>query len=88
MKNDVNNQFLIALDGLELSEKQKANIQTGIQSVVMSELAKMDSLDGYSIGRKKFDSQTSIRPPEMIDGLWWDEKRRSLNFSKNKSLQR
>ena len=87
MKNDVNNQFLIALDGLELSEKQRANIQTGIQSVVMSELAKMDNLDGYSVGKKKFDSQTSIRLPDFINGIWWDALNRSLNFSKNKSHQ-
>jgi hypothetical protein len=87
MSNKSNNQFLIALDGLELSEKQRANIQTGIQSVVMSELAKMDSLEGYSIGRKKFDAQTTIRNPDFINGLWWDELRRSINFSRNVSVR-
>jgi hypothetical protein len=87
MKNKANNQFLIALDGLELNEKQKANIQTGIQSVVMSELAKMDSLEGYSVGKKKFDPLTSIKYPEMINGLWWDDLRRSINFSRNENIR-
>ncbi len=82
MDNKANNQFLIALDGLELSEKQKANIQTGIQSVVMSELAKMDNLESYSVGKKKFDAQMAIRHPELINGIWWDGLKKSINFSK------
>ena len=83
MKNEANNQFLIALDGIELTEKQIANIQTGIQSIVMSELAKMDNLDGYSVEKKKFDSQTSIRPPGMIWGQWGTKLEKVLIFQKN-----
>jgi hypothetical protein len=85
MDNKANNQFLIALDGLELSGKQRANIQTGIQSVVMSELAKMDNLESYSVGKKKFDAQMAVRPPDFIYGMWWDELKKSINFSRNES---
>ena len=82
MKNEANNQFLIALDGLELSEKQRTNIQTGIQSVVMSELAKMDNFEEYSVGRKKFDAKTVIRRPDFTNGIWWDDLKQTLNSPK------
>jgi len=73
MANQTENQFLIALDGLELSEKQKQNINSGIQEVVMRELAKMDSIGDYTIVK---NNNPILRP--FIRGIKWDKVNKSV----------
>jgi hypothetical protein len=83
METKANNQFLVALDGLELSESQRSNIQSGIQSVVMKELAQIDNLEAFSVSKKPFSSTSIILKPGFLHGIWWDKISKSLNYSKN-----
>lgn len=73
MANQPENQFLVALDGLELSEKQKQSINSGIQEVVMRELAKMDSIGDYNIVK---NNNPLLRP--FIRGIKWDKNSKSI----------
>jgi hypothetical protein len=78
MKTEVSNQFLVALGDLKLSENQRENIQSGIQSVVMKELAQMDNLDNFTLAKRKTGDSILKLKPGLINGFYFDGLRKEL----------
>jgi len=60
------NEFRVEMDGLELSEEQAQRISSGVQQLVLKELAGTDF---------KGDSHIFIRDPEWL-GIWLRQLRR------------
>ncbi|GLU51676.1 hypothetical protein [Dyadobacter frigoris] len=77
MEKKVENQFLVSLEGLHLSEDQKKRINEGIQEIVMKELAHMDALKEYGVGKKKGPFDFGGLHP-FIWGIWWDDARNRI----------
>ena len=73
MPKQTENQFVVNLDGLKLTDEQRQRINSGIQKVVMTELAQLDHVSDFSVSKKGLvDSSkfSPLRPP--ICGIWWD----------------
>ncbi|GAB3902884.1 hypothetical protein GCM10028803_30330 [Larkinella knui] len=61
--------FVAALEGIELTKEQHERISSGIQEVVMRELAHIDTQADIAIAKRfKFGSAT-IRPGDLINGV-------------------
>ncbi|MGV3556857.1 hypothetical protein [Larkinella arboricola] len=61
--------FVAALEGVELSREQHERIASGIQEVVMKELASID-LNGDLAFAKRFKiDRLKIRPGDLINGI-------------------
>jgi hypothetical protein len=71
MAKQLNDNFLIALNGIKLTDAQKQKINSGIQEVVMRELAHTDS--EIVVKRKKSLVPTSIKDLPFIWGFWIDD---------------
>ncbi len=72
MAKQVNNNFLVALNGIKMTEIQKAKINSGIQEVVMRELAQMDHSE-ITVKTKKIDTPISLKDFPFIWGILIDE---------------
>ncbi|NMM49825.1 hypothetical protein [Marinigracilibium pacificum] len=86
MKNEGLN-FIAALDGVELSDEQIEKINSGIQQVVMGELAKIDKkgdliITGRIVKNPKFGDF-----PIHTRGIWIEDfdlfRNRAINDYKN-----
>lgn len=82
MEKKAENQFLVSLEGLHLSEDQKKRINAGIQEIVMKELAHMDALKEYGVGKKKGPFDVGGLNP-FIWGIWWDDVRNRIILNGN-----
>lgn len=82
MPKQSENQFLVNLDGLKLTDEQRQRINSGIQSVVMKEIAQIDQVEDFSV--TKITKPFSFTSP-FINGIIWDKLRNSiqLNYLKN-----
>lgn len=77
MEKQEENKFLVNLDGIHLSEEQKLRINSGIQEIVMRELAQMDNLKDYGISKKKEPIDIHDLHP-FIWGIKWDGARNKI----------
>jgi hypothetical protein len=71
MAKQTNNNFLVSLNGLKITDAQKIKINSGIQEVVMRELAQIDHTD-ITVKTKKVDIPTSLKDFPFIWGIWVD----------------
>ena len=80
MEKKAENQFLVSLEGLKLSNEQKIKINSGIQDVVMRELAQMDNLDNFAIVKKKKSIDVNALHP-FIWGIIWDNGKKVMDVN-------
>jgi Fe-S cluster assembly iron-binding protein IscA len=71
MAKQTNNNFLVSLNGLKITDAQKIKINSGIQEVVMRELAQIDHTD-ITVKTKKVDAPISLKDFPFIWGIWVD----------------
>jgi hypothetical protein len=68
MAKQTNNNFLVSLNGLKITDAQKIKINSGIQEVVMRELAQIDHTD-ITVKTKKVDAPISLKDFPFIWGI-------------------
>ena len=68
MDKQINDSFLISLNGISLTNMQKQKINSGIQEVVMRELANIDI--EIVVKKKRVEIATSIKDLPFIWGIW------------------
>ena len=61
-------QFFVSLEGVDLSDEQLKNIDRGIQSVVLSELSKVDNSQSFGAHR---NLKEMTRPLKIKDWFPW-----------------
>ncbi|SHH09823.1 hypothetical protein SAMN05421866_2117 [Chryseobacterium oranimense] len=60
--------FFVSLEGVDLSDEQLKSIDRGIQSVVLSELSKIDNSQAFGAHR---DFKGLVRPLKIKDWFPW-----------------
>lgn len=83
MKN-LENNFMIALNGVKLTDEQKKKINSGIQEIVMKELAQLDHTEMIVKKEKGIELTSLIKDRPFIWGLLADFKNSVINI---KSVQ-
>lgn len=63
------NQFVVALEGIDLKPAQVKAINAGIKSMVMKELASIDNLNELKISGKELEVLIGKRPGHIINGI-------------------
>lgn len=81
MAKQIENNFLVALDGVKLSEAQKMKINSGIQEVVMRELANIDHTEMVIKKQISLDVSADIRNIPFRWGVVANFKNGILNVS-------
>ena len=61
--------FVAALEGVELTREQHERISSGIQEVVMKELATIDLNGDLAITKRFKVDKLKIRPGDLINGV-------------------
>lgn len=61
--------FVAALEGIELSREQHDRISSGIQEVVMRELARIDTKGDIAVAKRFTVDKLKIRPGDLINGI-------------------
>lgn len=64
-----NNQFVAALDGIDLTADQAKRISSGIQEVVMRELAHIDNHAEFSLAKQFRIDERLINKDILINGI-------------------
>lgn len=73
MKNlQDDNQFSVSLNGIELTEKQRKRIDSGIKEVVMREIANIDKQGDFILNSNLRDSPLfgKYELPQHTMGIW------------------
>jgi hypothetical protein len=78
MAKQVNNSFLVSMTGVKMTDAQKAKINSGIQEVVMRELAQFDNSE-ILVKTKKVDTPISLKDFPFIWGIIIDEINGRIN---------
>jgi hypothetical protein len=60
--------FFVSLEGVDLTDEQLKNIDRGIQSVVLSELSKVDNTQAFSAHR---DFKGLVKPLRVKEWFPW-----------------
>ncbi|MGA0558058.1 hypothetical protein ACO2Q8_15470 [Larkinella sp. VNQ87] len=61
--------FVAALEGIELTKEQHERISSGIQEVVMRELARIDTKGDLAIAKRFKFEKIGLRPGDLINGV-------------------
>ena len=83
----VENNFMVALNGVSLSEAQKKKINSGIQEVVMRELAQIDHTE-MIVKRNNPAAPISTGNIPFIWGIKVDLRDRILNVVRQSQAER
>jgi hypothetical protein len=77
MKNKLNKEFYISLEGIEISNEQLNRIEKGIQELVIKELSKLKTIPDNSILLTKFPNFKNIG---ITMGMWLPPKESIIRF--------
>jgi hypothetical protein len=64
------NQFLVALEGIDLTATQRKAIASGIRQVVMRELALIDTKGDLALSSRAKLVGKKLKPGPIIDGIY------------------
>ncbi len=78
----VENNFLVALEGIKLTDAQKKKINSGIQEVIMRELAQLDHTEMLVKKGKPELLTPTIKDRPFIWGLWGILNKDILTFNR------
>ncbi len=82
----IENNFVVALSGVKLTEAQKQKINSGIQEVVMRELAQIDHTEMVVKKSKPDTPLISLKNMPFIWGLQADFKNNILNVVRQQQV--
>ena len=87
MKIETKNQFIIALEGIELSSAQKAKINSGMQEAIMKEIANIDFKKDLVLKNQLLKNTETIvpdlRPRIGVVAKFFDEQITVQQFKTN-----